>query len=97
MINVDMRFYDYFTIGENDAYGQPKVSAEPQGKIKMAIYSTSNAVQDNVLYKSAEYVGLTTNTEITDRYIVKYDQEQLKVLYIQPRGRFKQVFMERVK
>lgn len=97
MINVDMRFYDYFTLGENNAYGVPQVSAEPVGKVKIAIYSTSTAIQDNILYKSAEYIGLTTDTEITDRYIIQYEQERLKVLYIQKKGRFKQVFMERVK
>ena len=97
MINFDMRLYDFFTIGDNDAYGQPQITAEPAGKIKIAIYSTSTATQDNVLYKSAEYIGLTTNAEITDRYIIQYDNERLKVLYIQNKGRFKQVFMERMK
>ena len=97
MINVDMRLYDYFTLGENNAYGVPQVSAEPVGKVKMAIYSTSTATQDNILYKSAEYIGLTTDTEFTDRYKIQYEQERLKVLYIQKKGRFKQVFMERVK
>ena len=97
MINVDMRLYDFYTLGSNDAYGQPKISADPVGKIKMAIYSTSTATQDNVLYKSAEYIGLTTDTEITDRYMIQYEYERLKVLYIQKKGRFKQVFMERVK
>ena len=97
MINFDMKLYDYFTIGDNDAYGQPQVSTEPVGQVKMAVYSTSTATQDNVLYKSAEYIGLTTDAEITDRYIIQHDNERLKVLYIQKKGRFKQVFMERMK
>ena len=97
MINYDMRTYNYFTIGENDAYGQPQITVEPVGKVNIAIYPTSTATQDNVLYKSAEYIGLTTNTEITDRYIVEYEKERLKVLYIQNKGRYKQVFMERCK
>lgn len=97
MINYDMRTYNYFTIGENDAYGQPQITKEPVGTVKIAIYSTSTATQDNVLYKSAEYIGLTTNTEITDRYVIEYEKERLKVLYIQNKGRYKQVFMERMK
>lgn len=97
MINYDMKSYNYFTIGDNDAYGQPQITAEPVGTIKIAIYPTSTAIQDNVLYKSAEYIGLTTNAEITDRYIIQHEQERLKVLYIQKKGRFKQVFMERMK
>lgn len=97
MINFDMKLCDFFTIGENDAYGQPQITAEPVGTIKIAIYPTSTATQDNVLYKSAEYIGLTTNAEITDRYIIQHENERLKVLYIQKKGRFKQVFMERMK
>ena len=97
MISFDMRSYDYFTLGDNNAYGVPQLSAEPAGKVKLAIYSTSNAIQDNILYKSAEYIGLTTDAEINDRYIIQYEKERLKVLYIQNKGRFKQVFMERVK
>lgn len=97
MINYDMRTYNYFTIGDKDAYGQPKATDNPVGEVKIAIYPTSTAIQDNILYKSAEYIGLTTDTEITDRYIVEYGQERLKVLYIQKKGRYKQLFMERMK
>ena len=97
MINANMKSYSYFTIGENNAYGQPQVSAKPAGTVKLAIYSTSTAAQDNILYKTAEYIGLTTDAEITDRYIIEYEKERLKVLYVQHKGRFKQVFLERMK
>ena len=33
MINADMRYYDYFTYGGKDAYGQPELSSSPSGKI----------------------------------------------------------------
>jgi hypothetical protein len=92
MINADMRFYDYFTLGASDSYGQPTLSTEPVGQIKMTINISSQTTQDNVLYKNCTYVGLT-NAPIDDTYIIDYQGERLKVLYINPKGRYKQVFM----
>ena len=57
MINSDMRIYEYYTYGENDSYGQPQLSKEVQGTIKMAINITSQSVQDNINYKGANYMG----------------------------------------
>lgn len=91
MINADMRFYDYFTYREEDAYGQPQLS-EKQGSIKMAINTTSQNIQDSIQYKGATYIGLT-HAAIDDSYVIQYGEEKLKVLYIQPKGRYKQVFM----
>lgn len=88
-----MRLYDFFTIGELDEYGQPTVSNEVQGQIKIAINTTSQSVQDNINYKSANYIGLTLDAKVNDTYIIQKDGELLKVLYVQPKGRYKQVFM----
>jgi hypothetical protein len=92
MINAQMRYYDYFTFGEVNSYGQPQISAEPQGRIKMAIYITSQSVQDNINYKDCKYIGLTTGA-IDDSCVIKYGNESLKVLYVNPQGRLKQVFL----
>jgi hypothetical protein len=92
MINADMRIYDYFTLGENNAYGQPAMSAEPVGTIKMAINISSQSVQDNINYKDCQYVGLT-HANVNDTYVIQYGTEKLKVLYVNPKGRYKQVFM----
>lgn len=97
MINADMRPYNFFTIGQLNAYGQPQLptaNAEPEGTIKMAIYTTSQSIQDNIKYKDAAYVGLTLNANVTDAYIIQYGNERLKVLYVQPKGRYKQVFLK---
>lgn len=88
-----MRLYDFFTIGELDEYGQQTISPDIQGQIKIAINTTSQSVQDNINYKSANYIGLTLDTKVNDTYIIKKDNELLKVLYVQPKGRYKQVFM----
>ena len=93
MISTDMRFYNYYTLGSIDAYGQPAASKEPVGQIKMAINISSQSTQDNVLYKNCSYVGLTQNP-VNDTYIIDYNGERLKVLYVNTKGRYTQVFMQ---
>ena len=91
-----MRFYNYFTIGEANEYGQatmPAKDAKPVGQIKIAINTTSQATQDNVNYKDCNYIGLT-QAEVKDTYIIEYGKERLKVLYINPKGKYKQVFLK---
>lgn len=92
MINADMRIYDYYTYGEDNGYGQPSLSASPQGKIKMAVNITSQSVQDNINYENSQYMGLTLSP-IDSTYVIQYGNEKLKVLYVNPKGRYKQVFM----
>lgn len=94
MINTDMRLYDYFTFGEDNGYGMPQLSTEPKGQIKIAINISSQATQDNILYKDCSYVGLTHDTNVNDTYVIEYEGEKLKVLYVNPKGRYKQVFLK---
>lgn len=95
MINNDMRNYEYFLLEDYDEYGQPTQSEQAQGTVQLAIYVLSQSVSDTLLYKDASYIGLTYPTiEIDDTFIIKYGEEKLKVLYIQPRGAFKQVFLQ---
>lgn len=93
MIVRNMRLYDYFTFGNPNSYGQPQLSPEAQGKIKMAISITSKSTQDNILFKDASYLGLTFG-EVNDNYVIQYGDKRLKVLYVIPEGRFKQVFLK---
>lgn len=95
MINADMRNYDYYLYGDDDGYGQAKLSEDVQGSIKMTINITSQSVQDNINYKDANYIGLTL-APIDDTYVIQYGNERLKVQYVNPRGRYKQVFMAEV-
>lgn len=92
MINANMRNYDYFTFGEEDSYGQPQLSSQVQGQVKMAINITSQSVQDNINYKEAAYMGLTYFL-LDDTYVIQYGDKKLKVLYVNPLGRYNQVFM----
>lgn len=95
MINADMRFYDYFTYGDADEYGQPKLSDEAQGTVKIAIYTASQGIKDSVTYTGTQYVGLTHDA-ITDKYVIQYGDEKLKVLYINHRGIWKQAYLTRM-
>lgn len=96
MINADMRIYDYYTYGAADAYAQQTLSTEVQGTIKMAINITNQAVQDNINYKDCSYIGLTHDKAVNDSFVIKYGEEKLKVLYVNPRGKLKQVFLKKI-
>lgn len=95
MINADMRSYNYFTFGEPNSYGQPQLSQEAQGTIKMAINISSQSIQDNINYKDCAYIGLT-HSHLDDSYAIQYGDKKLKVLYVNPKGRFTQVFLAEI-
>ncbi len=95
MINAGMRTYDYFTYGPEDEYGQKKLSETVQGSVKIAIYNTSTSVQDNINYTDCNYIGLTMAL-LDDNCVIQYGTEKLKVQYVQPAGRFKQVFLQKL-
>lgn len=94
MINADMRLYNFYTIGPTvDAYGQEQISALPQGQVKMAINVVSQSIGENINYKDSTYIGLTQDAKVDDTYVIEYGAIRLKVMYVIPKGRFKQVFM----
>ena len=90
-----MRLYDFSTLGTIDEYGQETLDYSVKGQIKMAINLTSQIIQDNINYKDAQYVGLTA-AEVDDSYIIHYSSSKLKVLYVNPFGRLKQVFLQEI-
>ena len=96
MVNADMRLYDYYRLMDLDEYGQHKAGTTPEGKIKIAINTLSQNTEASVLYQNATYIGLTTDAGVDDTYIIEMNEERLKVLYVSPKGRYKQVFMARM-
>lgn len=96
MINANMREYDYCLYGENDAYGVPSLTECTNEKLKMAIEIASQSIQDSILYSGCSYVGLTHDSAVNDKMVVMYGDEKLKIQYVNPRGRYIQVFMERM-
>ena len=95
MINANMKSYSYYVLDEYDDYGQVKEKAADD-KIKMSINFASESIQESPLYSGAQFVGLTLNKDVSAKYIIQYGTEKLKVLYVNPAGRFKQVFMARM-
>ena len=95
MINADMRCYDYFTFGNSNGYGQPTLSNDVKGCLTMAIYTSSQSTTDNIRFKDATYIGLT-HAPINDKYVIQYGAEKLKVLYIEPKGRYTQVWLKNI-
>lgn len=95
MVNADMRTYDYYLYQDNDAYAQPQLSKDVQGTIKMAIYTAAQSIKDSIAYTGTDYIGLTHDT-VTDKYVIKYGDDKLKVLYVNPRGTWKQVYLSRM-
>lgn len=92
MINAKMRSYEYFTYGAQDEYAQAILSPDPVGTIKMSISNISTNTSEHIKYKDADYIGLTL-AQVDDTYVVNYNGEMLKVRYVIPDGRYKQVFM----
>lgn len=92
MINANMKNYNFFLYGDDNGYGQPALSAEAQGTVKMSINITNQTIQDTIQYKGATYLGLT-HADITDKYVIEYGDEMLKVLYVNSQGKYNQVFM----
>ena len=96
MIVANMRTYKYYTYGAPNAYGQPQLSKEPKGEIKLSIYTTSESVQANANYTNANYIGLTLDKNIDNTFVIEYGEERLKVLYTGKQGRFIQVFLAKI-
>lgn len=94
MINAMMRPYNYSTFGTND-YGQKVVDNQIKGQVKMAINLTNQSIQNDINYKDAQYVGLTMN-EVSEDFVINYGAKKLKVLYVNPFGRFIQVFLQEI-
>lgn len=99
MITADMREYPFFLYGDKNAYGQRTIikdeNGQPvvQGIVKLALYTTTTAIQDNINYKNASAIALTHDKGINDTYIIQDGETLLKVLYTNERGRYKQVFL----
>ena len=92
MINYDMKNYNFYLYSSRDEYGQERLTDTIQGSVKMSINITNQAAQQNINYSGASYVGLTYQL-LDDTYVIEYGDKLLKVLYVNPKGRLKQVFM----
>ena len=94
-----MREYDYYLLGKDNGYGQSTLilddNMQPlkQGIVKLSISRITQAVTEDIRYSDSTYVGITMDRDVDDTYIIQYGPELLKVKYVNPDGRFTQVFM----
>lgn len=96
MISVNMATYKYYKYDEKlNSYGQLPLSPDAAGEVKIAIYTTSQSIQDNINYKDANYIGLT-HSLLDDKTVIQYGDKKLKVLYVNSVGRLKQVFLKEI-
>jgi hypothetical protein len=94
MINTDMKTYLVYAFGAVDAYGQEQLNELPSGSVKMSINILNQAIADNINYKNATYIGLTMDKTLNEGYIIQYEEnKRLKVLYVNPKGRYAQVYL----
>lgn len=68
----------------------PASGSEETPTIKMAINLSNQANTNNIKYSEADFIGLTTD-QVDDTYIIQYGDYNLKVKYVNPIGRLKQV------
>ena len=96
MINVKMVIYKYYKYSDKlNSYGQYTLPNSPAGEVKMAIFTTSQSIQDNINYQNANYIGLT-HSLLDDKTVIDYKGKKLKVLYVNTEGRLNQVFLEEI-
>lgn len=96
-INSRMKSYNYYLYGEYNDYGEKVLSDKPNGVIEIDITLRQQNTKESILYEGATYIGLTKDNQIDSSYIVDYNGQRLKVLYVNPFGRFYQVFFEQLK
>ena len=99
MINPLMRPYTYFLLSaDTNDYGQQTLIKDEdgnpiaQGTVRMSISIASQAIQDSIVYKSSNFIGLTHDADVNDRYVIRYGDKFLKVQYVSP-GRFNIAFL----
>lgn len=96
MISRKFESYPYYKYDSNNKYGQLTLSDSPAGAVNMAIFTTSQSIQDNINYKDANYLGLTYSNLLDDTCVIQYGDKKLKVLYVNAEGRVKQIFLQEI-
>ena len=64
--------------------------------IKMAIYLSNQATNQNINYTEADYIGITQDTSLLDNMAINYDGKWLKVKTITPVGRYSIVALVKI-
>lgn len=93
MIQSNMKLYNYYVLDELDDYGTNQASEEVQGQVKLSIFLQTKQLSDNSIYKETQFTALTNDKDINEKYLIEYDENLLKVLYINDLGRYRQIYL----
>ena len=95
MITTTFNDYDYYTYSSaQNEYGEKTVMSTKAGTVSIAIYLYTQNIVSNIKYKDAQYIGLTESAALTESCVVACGDKRLKVLYINPVGRWRQGYMQ---
>lgn len=94
MINREMRQATVVTYGGVDEYGQMNTTATASRDtyLTFGLYQHTNS--NDVRYQNVTHYGLTKDSEITDNDIIVIDGVEYKVLFVNPFGRMREVFLQ---
>jgi len=84
-----------YTMGGQDEYGQDLVEPIAQKKITLTFGLYNHKQTDDIRYEDVEYTGLTPY-DVADDQVIELNGFKYKVLFVNPFGRMKQVFLRKI-
>jgi hypothetical protein len=82
------------TMGGQDEYGQDLNAPISQSSITLTFGLYTHQQTDDIRYQDVEYTGLTVY-DVADNQVIQIGDKKYKVLFVNPFGRMKQVFLKK--
>lgn len=83
------------TMGGQDEYGQDLMNELDRKPITLTFGLYNHKQTDDIRYEDVEYTGLTIY-DVFDDQIIQIGEDRYKVLFANPFGRMRQVFLKRI-
>lgn len=94
MINRVLKEAQVINKYSKDEYGQRHSSLASSHTISITFGLYEHNMSNDIRYADCKYVGLTKDTTLTDNDYLLIDGKEYKVQFINPFGRWVQVFMK---
>lgn len=78
-----------------DEYGDMLTTLDGSRTIQGSINIYSQSTTDDIRYQNAEYLILTKDKNISDQDRLLFNNQEYKVLYVNPFGRLNQVWVSK--
>lgn len=78
-----------------DEYGDMLTTLDGSRTIQGSINIHSQSTTDDIRYQNAEYLILTKDKNISDQDRLLFNNQEYKVLYVNPFGRLNQVWVSK--